>query len=136
MERQRVFSIPKAMMFCARECFLLLRACTAFCTGSLYGVMRQIGALKQGHPPSPRMHFPAGGNRRAVYTGLFFSTLASCTDPGYPTKMSKELPLVVSDGLQLYRIKQLPVEVALDLTCWWFDADVTAIYCTSYYTAS
>ncbi|KAL1260031.1 hypothetical protein QQF64_007858 [Cirrhinus molitorella] len=31
-----------------RECFLLKQACTGFCTGSLNGVMRQIGVLRQG----------------------------------------------------------------------------------------
>ncbi|KAG9261333.1 hypothetical protein AMEX_G26344 [Astyanax mexicanus] len=61
IERQRVFSIPNALSVThrARESLPLKRACTGFCTGSLYGLRSLMGALMHGYPPSPRMHLPA-----------------------------------------------------------------------------
>lgn len=47
--------------------------------------------------------------------------------PGVTNKDLEELSLVVSDGLQLDRVEQLPVKIACGVTCRWLDPDVTAI---------
>lgn len=79
MEHQRVFSIPKPLstMFRA-QAFLV-------CTGSLYGVMRH------GRTQTSIFTISKDAFFLQVDTAarLFFSTLASCTDPGYPTKIWK-----------------------------------------------
>ncbi len=110
---------------------LLKQACTGLCTGFLYGVMRQMGALRQGYPPSQRMHILAGGYRLPAYTGLLYSQHPGIVHrPWTSHKDVKEFPLVISDGLELDEMKQFPVVVAMGVICWRCHADMTGIYCT------
>ena len=61
-----------------------------------------------------------------MYSGLFFSTPDSCTDPVYPTHINK-FSCVVNHSLELNRIEKLPVKVAVGILCRWLYSDVAAV---------
>lgn len=127
------FQHPKSslsMKFRAWECLLFKRACTRV----LYRLF--VWGDEEDGCTQARMAIAWQWIQTASIHRAVLQHPGTVHRPMVSHKDVNKLPPVVSDGLLLDGVKQLPFQKTLCGSCWWFKMDVIAVYCTNCWAES